>query len=57
MLAAIYEQLTYSIVLQEMLSGYFGTERTLIEAYFRTTDLIPNYQYLLEIEIPPTPEP
>ncbi len=46
----LYEDLTISIVLQEMLSGYFNTEQTLIEAYRRVTDLIPGYN-----EAPPTP--
>ena len=50
----IYENLTISIVLQEMLSGYFNTEKTLIEATNRVIDLIPNYQFT---PVPtPTPE-
>jgi multiple sugar transport system substrate-binding protein len=39
----LYEELTISIVLQEMLSGYFNTEQTLLEAYRRVADLIPGY--------------
>jgi multiple sugar transport system substrate-binding protein len=48
-----YEKLTFSIVLQEMLSGYFNSEKTIFEAYKRVTDLIPNYAFPLV----PTPEP
>jgi multiple sugar transport system substrate-binding protein len=40
----LYEELTISVVLQEMLSGYFNTEQTLLEAYRRVADLMPNYQ-------------
>lgn len=47
----LYEELTISIVLQEMLSGYFNTEETLQEAYRRVTALIPGYD-----TPPPTPE-
>lgn len=47
----LYQELTISIVLQEMLSGYFNTEQTLLEAYNRVTDLIPGYD-----TPPPTPE-
>ena len=46
----MFEKLTLSVTLQEMLSGYFKPEQTIIEAYQRVTDLIPNYQYYLEIE-------
>lgn len=41
----VYQKLTFSIVLQEMLSGYFNTEKTLVEAYNRVVDLIPNYAF------------
>ena len=41
----LYDGQTLSITLQEMLSGYFNPEQTIIEAYNRVTDLIPNYQY------------
>jgi len=37
-------------VLQEMLSGYFNAEQTIIELYQRITDLIPNYQYYIDPE-------
>ncbi len=47
----IYRNLTFSVVLQEMLSGYFDTEKTLVEAYDRVVDLIPNYPYT-ELDTP-----
>lgn len=47
----LYENLTFSVVLQEMLSGYFNTEKTIQEAYDRVINLIPNYAFL------PTPTP
>ncbi|MFO7540869.1 MAG: hypothetical protein R6X32_22745 [Chloroflexota bacterium] len=39
----LYEELTIAVVLQEMLSGYFNTEQTILEAYRRVADLIPGY--------------
>ncbi len=47
-----YENLTFSIVLQEMLSGYFGTEKTIFEATKRIIDLVPDYPF----PVAPTPE-
>jgi hypothetical protein len=41
----VYEELIFSIVLQEMLSGYFGPQQTLLEATNRVIALIPNYQF------------
>ena len=49
----LYENLTLSVVLQEMLSGYFNSAKTIQEAADRVIELIPNYQFLVE----PTPEP
>jgi multiple sugar transport system substrate-binding protein len=49
----LYENLTLSVVLQEMLSGYFNTAKTIQEAANRVIELIPNYQFPVE----PTPEP
>jgi multiple sugar transport system substrate-binding protein len=49
----LYENLTLSVVLQEMLSGYFNSAKTIQEAANRVIELIPNYQFLVE----PTPEP
>lgn len=50
---AVVEKLTFSIVLQEMLSGYFNSSQTIFEAYRRVVDLIPGYAF----EIIPTPTP
>ncbi len=49
----LYESLTLSIVLQEMLSGYFDSQQTIEEAAARVIELIPNYQFTVE----PTPTP
>ncbi|MDX1415035.1 MAG: extracellular solute-binding protein [Candidatus Promineifilaceae bacterium] len=51
----LYESLTISIVLQEMLSGYFDSQQTILEATNRVVELIPNYQF--EIVLTPTPAP
>lgn len=45
LLTQLYDDYTISIVLQEMLSGYFDTETTLREAYRRTVEMIPNYAF------------
>ena len=45
LMTTLYEELTLSIVLQEMLSGYFSTDTSIIEAYNRIIDLIPNYAF------------
>ena len=52
----LYENLTLSVVLQEMLSGYFNTSKTIQEASDRVIELIPNYQYAVEPTPAPTPE-
>ncbi|MEJ2748944.1 MAG: hypothetical protein P8183_13720 [Anaerolineae bacterium] len=44
----LYEDLTISVTLQEMLSGYFDTQQTLIAAYNKIVDAIPNYAYDIE---------
>lgn len=46
----IYEDLTLSILLQELLSGYFTSSYAIIESYQRVTDLIPGYQFYPEPE-------
>lgn len=48
LLIAMYEELVLPIVLQEMLSGYFGPEQTLLEMYNRVIELIPNYAFPVE---------
>ena len=55
LLTRLYEEFTISIVLQEMLSGYFPPGDTLREAYRRTIDLIPNYAF--PISVPQELEP
>ncbi len=50
LIAALYKDLTFPVILQEMLSGYFGTEKTRYELYSNTVELIPDYPY------PITPE-
>lgn len=45
LITILYEELTLSIVLQEMLSGYFSTDQSIIEAYNRIIELIPNYAF------------
>ena len=45
LMTQIYDDYLISIVLQEMLSGYFDTTTTLREAYRRTVELIPNYAF------------
>jgi multiple sugar transport system substrate-binding protein len=45
LMSRLYDEFTISIVLQEMLSGYFPPTTTLQEAYRRTIDLMPNYAF------------
>lgn len=58
LMARVYQELTFSVVLQEMLSGYFNVEKTIFEAYNRVVDLIPNYAFpiIAEPTLEPTPE-
>jgi multiple sugar transport system substrate-binding protein len=50
LITELYEELTFSIVLQEMLSGYFNSSKTIIEAYNRIIERIPNYPYTIAPE-------
>ncbi len=45
LITTLYEELTLSIVLQEMLSGYFSSDQSIIEAYNRIIELIPDYAF------------
>lgn len=45
LITTLYEELTLSIVLQEMLSEYFSSDKSIIEAYNRIVELIPNYAF------------
>jgi hypothetical protein len=53
LMSDLYESLTLSVVLQEMLSGYFNPNQTNFEAYVRLVEFIPNYAF----EVVPTPTP
>lgn len=55
LMTRLYDEFTISIVLQEMLSGYFPPTDTLQEAYRRTIQLIPNYAF--PITVPQELEP
>ncbi len=55
LMTQLYSDYIISIVLQEMLSGYFPTEDTLREAYRRTVELIPNYAFPILTDETPTP--
>ncbi len=56
LVSRLYEELTLSPLLQEMLSGYFTSSQTIIEMYTDVIDLIPNYAFPIEIAPSPTPE-
>lgn len=45
LITTLYEELTLSIMLQEMLSGYFSSDQSIIEAYNRIIELIPDYAF------------
>ena len=45
LVARLYQEVTISIVLQEMLSGYFNTSQTIFEAYNRVVEQVPNYSF------------
>ena len=53
----LYRELSLSVVLQEMLSGYFNTDKTIYQAYQRVLELIPDYAFAVVLEPTPTPEP
>lgn len=57
LVTALYEDLTLSIVLQEMLSGYFNVATSAREAFRRVVAQIPNYAFSTELPPEPTPEP
>jgi multiple sugar transport system substrate-binding protein len=54
LITTLFEDLTLSILLQELLSGYYDAERAAIEGYKRMVELIPDYEYYFDPE--PTPE-
>jgi hypothetical protein len=52
----LYEDLTLSPLLQDMLSGYFTSSQTIVEMYRAVVDLIPGYAFPIELAETPTPE-
>jgi multiple sugar transport system substrate-binding protein len=46
----LYEKLIFSIVLQEMLSGYFSSSVAVIESHKRVAALIPGYVHPVEVD-------
>ncbi|PIE81286.1 MAG: hypothetical protein CSA11_04645 [Chloroflexi bacterium] len=57
LVTTLYRELAFSVILQEMLSGYFDTNQTLFEAYQRVIEFIPNYAFEVKTEPTSTPEP
>jgi multiple sugar transport system substrate-binding protein len=53
LITSIFEDFTLSILLQELLSGYYDADRAAIEGYKRLVELIPDYEYYVDPE--PTP--
>ena len=51
LITALYENLTFSRILQEMLSGYFTSSQTIIEMHNAAVALIPNYAYPIEASV------
>jgi hypothetical protein len=54
LITALYEDLTFSRILQEMLSGYFTSSQTIIEMHNAAVALIPNYAYPIEASVEPS---
>lgn len=48
LMAEVLEELIFPVVLQEMLSGYFPANQTIIQLYDRVTELIPDYTFVPE---------
>jgi len=53
LITTIYEDLTFSILLQELLSGYYDSARAAIEGYKRLVELIPDYEFYVDPEATP----
>jgi multiple sugar transport system substrate-binding protein len=45
LIGLVYEKLTFSSLLQELLSGYFNSAQSVVQAYLRVADLMPNYPF------------
>lgn len=57
LISQLTEEMIMPIILQEMLSGYFTSDQTAVEAFNRTVAFIPNYPYELLPTPTPTPTP
>jgi multiple sugar transport system substrate-binding protein len=59
LITTLAKDLTFSVVLQEMLSGYFNVDKTIFEVYNRVVGLLPDYQFpvILDPALEPTPTP
>jgi hypothetical protein len=55
LLSTLYEDLLFSPLLQDMLSGYFNSSETIIEMYLAAVDAIPGYNYPVQVAPSPTP--
>jgi len=49
LIATVYENLTFSILVQEMLSGYFNSSQSVVEGYLRVVGLIPDYPFAMQV--------
>ena len=56
LITQLAQEKTFSLLLQELLSGYFNVEQTVLKSHERVIDLIPNYQYHIEPQLTPTLE-
>jgi multiple sugar transport system substrate-binding protein len=50
LMTVLYEKVIFSIVLQEMLSGYFSSSQAVVEAHKRVVALIPGYDYEVDLD-------
>lgn len=59
LITKLAEDLTLSVVLQEMLSGYFNVDKTIFEVYNRVVDALPDYAFPVVVEpvLEETPTP
>ena len=51
LIATVYEDNVISIVLQEMLSGYFTSSQAIVAASERVVEIIPGYQFDTEVPV------
>jgi multiple sugar transport system substrate-binding protein len=59
LITTLAEDLTLSVVLQEMLSGYFDVDKTIFEVYNRLVEALPEYAFpvIMDPALEPTPAP